>query len=69
VDGDRQITLTVRTDGKDQDRTLPLAKTLRIRIDEASATVADLRPGMSVWLKLAPDGSGVAKIMAKKSTP
>src|SRR5262249_10365442 len=68
LDRDRRITVTRRSGGHDHDRTVPLAKSLKVEIDETPAALADLKPGMAVWLKLAPDGDTVLEIKARKST-
>lgn len=68
LDRDRRITVTAQTGGADQDRTLPLARTVEVEIDKWPAAVADLKPGMAVWLKLTPDGGTVLEIVAGKNT-
>jgi RNA polymerase sigma factor (sigma-70 family) len=68
LDRERRITVTVQTGGADQDRTLPLAKTVAVEINKAPAAVADLKPGMTVWLALTPDGGTVVQVMARKDT-
>jgi hypothetical protein len=68
LDRDRRITVTAPTGGADQDRTLPLAKTVEVELNNWPAAVADLKPGMAVGLKLTPDGGTVVEIMARKNT-
>src|SRR5262249_2959266 len=69
LDHDRRIAVTVRTEGRAQDRPLPLAKTVDVELNKAPAAVADLKPGMAVWLKLTPDGGTVVEIIAWEITP
>jgi hypothetical protein len=68
LDRDRRITVTARAGGADEDRTLPLARAVDVEIDKWPAAVADLKPGMAVWLRLTPDGGTVLEIMAGKNT-
>jgi RNA polymerase sigma factor (sigma-70 family) len=68
LDRDRRITVTVRTEGHDQDRTLPLARMVGVEMNEAPATVTDLKPGMAVRLELTPDGGTVVEVTARKTT-
>jgi hypothetical protein len=67
LDHGRRVTVTAQTAGADQDRTLPLARTVEVEIDKWPAAVADLKPGMAVRLKLTPDGDTVLEIVAGKN--
>jgi len=68
LDRDKRITFTLQTEGAGQDHTLPLAKMVEVEINKAPAAIADLEPGMVVWLKLTPDGNMVTEIKTTKTT-
>jgi hypothetical protein len=69
IDGRKSITVTIRTDGKEDDRTLPLADAVQVEIDGTRTSPDHLKPGMAVWLKLSGDRRTVGQIMVMQAVP